>query len=199
MKRDTPDKFRQSNAYAMQNGIILGLWSIAALALYILSFLHHSIFQFVADLMLWGSILLAGWLTLRFRQRTTLPGEAFPFRRAYVHTLLSGLYASVWIALAVYIYFWQTGGVELFNSLEQMSQEAEIAHSIAQMESSGALDNLYTTTGAENFSELIDALRSVSPASYAGMIVSGTLLSAPFIALIIALSTMRRAQPSQHP
>lgn len=80
-----------------------------------------------------------------------------------------------------------------------MSQEAEIAHSIAQMESSGALDNLYTTTGAENFSELIDALRSVSPASYAGMIVSGTLLSAPFIALIIALSTMRRAQPSQHP
>ncbi|MBR1732638.1 MAG: DUF4199 domain-containing protein [Alloprevotella sp.] len=195
MKTDTPDLFRQSNAFAMQNGLVLGAWGLASLALYVVAF-SRPLLAYPAQLMLVLSVFLAAALTLRFRRRVA-PVGAFPFGRAYVHTLLSGLYASVWIALGVYAYFRFGNATALFDAWQLSAQTPEVADVIAQMEDAGSFDDIYAATGSENFTGLIDVLRAVSPASYAGMVISWTLLTAPVISLFIALATMRRPRATR--
>lgn len=187
------DTFRQTNAFAMTHGIILGLWGIATLAVTALS-LQRPMFSFATDTLLLLSPFVAAALTIRFRQKTCLPGEVFTFGRGYLHTLLEGLYASVWIALAVYIYFGYIDDGAFFNNLETMFARPENQALVTALDGMGYFDELYAATGAENVGQVVEALRELSPANYAGMIVSTTLFTAPVISLFVALLTMRRAR-----
>ena len=67
---------RQINAFAMQDGVALGLWGAGSLTAFRWSF-AMPFFSTLYMVMLLGTPLFAYWLTLRFR-RTTVEGGAFP-------------------------------------------------------------------------------------------------------------------------
>lgn len=190
-KMDSKESFNQSNAYAMKHGIVLGAWGIASLSA-MLAAMSRPPYAFLADTLMVLSPFVAAALTIRFRQKTTAPGEAFTFGRGYVHTLLEGLYACVWIALAVYAYFSYMDGGTFFNNLEAMFARPETQEMLAALDGMGYFDELYASTGADNLQQVVLALRELSPANYAGMIVSTTLFTAPIISLFVALLTRRR-------
>ena len=110
-----------------------------------------------------------------------------------MHTLLTGLYACVWIALTVYIYLKFFDGGAVFDAFAALVSQPENAALFEQLEGLGYLEDIYAATGAMNMTEVVDIMRELSPANYAGMIVSTTLITAPIISAIIALFTMRRS------
>lgn len=193
MKMERKDTFRQANAYAMTHGIVLGAWGIATLLLTVVS-LQRPLFAFATDTLLVLSPFVAAALTIRFRQKTCRPGEAFSFGSGYIHTMLEGLYACVWIALGVFVYFSYMDGGAFFDSLEAMFAQPESQELVARLDGMGYFDDLYAATGAENMGQVVGALRELSPANYAGMVVSTTLFTAPVISLFVALLTMRRSR-----
>ena len=185
------DNLKDVNSYAMTHGVVLGAWGVATFLISILA-LSRPLFSFTADFQLILSPFLATALTIRYRQKTTAAGEGFSFRRGYLHTLLMGLYACVWIALSVYIYLRFFDGGAAFDALAAQMSQPENAALFEQLEGLGYMEEIYSATGAKNMSEVVDVLRELSPANYAGMVVSTTLLTAPVIAALIALFTMRR-------
>lgn len=193
MKRmEHTDKMKDVNSYAMTHGILLGAWGVATFFVAVLS-LSRPLFSFTSDFLLILSPFFAAALTIRYRQKTTSPGEGFSFGRGYVHTLLTGLYACVWIALTVYIYLKFFDGGAVFDAFAALVSQPENAALFEQLEGLGYLEDIYAATGAKNMTEVVDIMRELSPANYTGMIVSTTLITAPIISAIIALFTMRRS------
>ncbi len=193
MKRmEHTDKMKDVNSYAMTHGILLGAWGVATFFVAVLA-LSRPLFSFTSDFLLILSPFFATALTIRYRQKTTPPGEGFGFGRGYVHTLLTGLYACVWIALTVYIYLKFFDGGAVFDAFAALVSQPENAALFEQLEGLGYLEDIYAATGAKNMTEVVDIMRELSPANYAGMIVSTTLITAPIISAIIALFTMRRS------
>lgn len=186
------DKLKDVNSYAMTHGIVLGVWGVATFLISLLS-LTRPLFSFTADFLLILSPFLATALTIRYRQKTTAVGEGFSFGRGYMHTLLMGMYACVWIALSVYVYLKFFDGGAAFDALANMMSQPENVALFEQLEGLGYMEEIYSATGAKNMAEVVDVLRELSPANYAGMVVSTTLLTAPIISALIALFTMRRS------
>ncbi|MBO6189658.1 MAG: DUF4199 domain-containing protein [Alloprevotella sp.] len=187
------EKMRQTNAFAMQNGMLLGLWSILAIACSVGS-LWYPVLSLPGQVAVMLSPVLAWMLTKRFRERVTSPFEPFTFGRGYLHTLLMGLYACVWIAIAVYIYFGFFDDGALATAYVNYLSSPEVAPQVKELESDPAFMQAITATGASSLTEFFDNLHGVPPASYSGMIISTTLFTAPIISLFIALLTMRGAR-----
>lgn len=183
---------RQMNAYAMQYGLLLGLWSLLGLYVMVVS-IDRPAWVGAGQLLLLSTPFAGAFFTLRFRSQVAGHGDGFSFGRGYLHTLLMGLYASVWIALGVYAYFRFMDGGAFVDSLERWALEPANAELVRQMETQGAFDDLYALSGTEDFVGAIDSFRHIPPASYAGMVISWTLLSAPVISIFIGLLAMRRS------
>lgn len=175
--------FRQTNAFAMQYGIWLGLWGILSLCLMVVS-LRETALSSLSSAMFPGSLVLAGFFAFRFRRSVMTESEGFAFKRGFIFTLMLGFYACLWIALFVFLYlaYWDNGAV--FNAYEQFLNRPELSEAISK---SGILD-----MAGGNVSTFVDALRSIPPAQYAGMIIYITILSSPVISAIIALIVRRR-------
>lgn len=181
------NSFRQTNAYAMQYGLLLGVWGFLSLVVMVLSMVHPFL-SFPNILLMYGSPFFAAYLTARFRRRVMLPEEGFTFGRAFLFTFIMGIYASLWIALGVYIYLaWFDHGY-VFNIYENLLSQPEYA---AQLSQNGMLS---TMTQGKGISGMIDAMRAIPPAHYAGMVIYLTFFSAPFISALIALACRREAK-----
>lgn len=182
---------RQTNAFAMQYGLLLGLWSLAGLFV-MFACLLDSQWSALGQTMLIGSPFLGAFFTLRFRNAVTQPGDAFTFGRGYLHTLFMGLYASLWIALGVFVYFSYFDGGRFVDILQQWVAQPANAQSLQLLESQGMFDEIYRDFSVDSFSDVLDTFRNVPPAAFAGMILYWTLLSAPVISIFVGLFAMRR-------
>ncbi|EJX03451.1 hypothetical protein, membrane, partial [gut metagenome] len=94
---------REVNQYAMQNGIVLGLFGIASLAVFKWSF-YHPFFSTLFMVMLIGSPVLGVFLTFKYRQASVGTDAPFGFARGFLHALFTGFYASIWVALFTFVY-----------------------------------------------------------------------------------------------
>ena len=74
MENSVRNNFRQTNAFAMQYGLLLGAWGLLSLAAFVQSFTNVYLSP-VSSLMFLATPLLAGWMTFRFRARVSVPGE----------------------------------------------------------------------------------------------------------------------------
>lgn len=178
--------FRQTNAFAMQYGLVLGLWGFASLALMVQS-LHHGALALPALLMFYGSPVFAGYLTVRFRRAVCPVGAAFTFSRAFVFTFIAGIYAAVWIAAGLLAFFTWGDSELVFSAYEDYLSQPELA---AQIDGNPLLKDLGSGGGV---SGLVDALRAVPAVNYAGLVIYLTFFTAPVFASLIALATRRRA------
>ena len=98
----TQKPFAQINAFAMQNGLILGAWVLLAQWAFIGSF-TYSVLSIVSLFMMLFAPILLYLLTKKFRTAVA-PTGVFTITQGFLHALLTTVYASTWVAIGVYVY-----------------------------------------------------------------------------------------------
>ncbi len=172
--------FKQTNAYAMQYGLFLGLWGIATLVTGALAMKLPSL-SFLNTVLFIGSPILAGYFTTCFRRAVMQPEFGFTFGRGFVYTFMMGMYACLWIALFVFVYMqWFDNGT-VINLYTQQLNQPEVREALAQNPDIKVED-------------IIKAIGAIKPITIAISFIYITLFTAPFISTIIALICRRRPQ-----
>jgi len=185
----TVNNFRQTNAFAMQYGLLLGGWGLLNLFIMILSF-SQTFLSVVNTLMFIGSPVVATLLALRFRRNVTLKSEVFTLGRGFVFSLMMGIYAALWIAAGVFVYLSYFDHGYVFDVYEQMLKQPQVVKELSR--------NGFPLTMPDGSvltpEELVAGMRGISAANYAGLIIYITVLSAPIFSLVIGL-ICRRTSP----
>lgn len=178
-------EFSQTNSWAMMHGLLLGFWGVLTLAFACHSVLHPSALGWLNDLLFLGSPVVAYLLTKHFRQQVTGEGS-FPFFKAFSHTFLMGLYATLWVALATYVYlaFFDNGRV--FDAYELVLQRPEVMVELKRMGMEQAWNDMGGAT------KMVNVMRAVGAANYAGMVMYLSLFVAPVISAVIAWMLRRK-------
>lgn len=174
------DSFKQTNAFAMQYGILLGIWGFLALTFSVIS-MSEAWLGWISNILMLGSPVAGCLMTLRFRREVCeSPAEAFTFGRGFTFSFLLGIYACIWIALGVFIYFQWFDHGHLCDLYEQMFATGEAR---IQMARSGISET--------QVRESLDMMRALTPGSYASAIVFLSLIANVPISLVIALIARR--------
>ena len=189
--RERQANFRQTNAFAMQHGILLGLWAVICQACYVLG-LSSPLFSNLWLLTLLAIPAITILLTLRLR-KIVGTDVSFPFSRGFVHAILTVMYASVWAAIATFVYmqFFDKGYV--FDYFTEAFSKPEMQR---VMKESGLDENIRNSTNGMTVIDFIDGLRTFGAANFAAMIIYLYMLFSPFIALLTGLICMRRVKYS---
>lgn len=184
---ETRITFRQISAFAMQYGAFLGLWGLATGAFFVASFSRPMFSSLFLTFMLF-SPFLGLWVTFRFR-RHVAPDVFFPFSTAFLHTFLSWLYASLWVALGTYIYMAYFDHGYVFDAYLENLKRPELQQ---QMQETGLTQQIAQMTGGETPESMIEALRSIPPANFSALVLYVNILFAPFLSLLAGLVCQRR-------
>lgn len=178
-----------ANSYAMQNGIYLGIWGILSLVLNVLA-LTQAWIQLPALILFLSSPFFACWLTFRFRREVApLPTMSFTFTEGFLHTFFCGLYASLWVALFVYIYLRFLDGGYVFDLYEQILSASDVQQSLRASGMSAMFEQMGGVKG------MVEQLRAMPSSSYASTFFIYSLILDPFFSLIIGALSNRKARP----
>lgn len=181
--------FKQANAFAMQYGLVMGLWGLVTLAAFAGS-LNFQWMSFLSTAMAAGSLFLASRLTARFRDIIRHPGEGFTVSEGFLFTFVSSIYAALCIAFGVYVYLAYVDGGWLFDQYQRLVTSPLYT---AELRRNGMEAQINSMTGGEGMKAMVDALRSVPAIQYACMVIYFTFLSSPIISFVIALICKRRS------
>ena len=182
--------FQQTNAYAMQNGLWLGLWGWLSLVAFRYSFSSVLCSNLLMLMTLAGPVL-GVVLTGRFRRSVAGADGAFTFGRGFTHTLFMGFYASIWVAVGIFVYLrsFATGATFRDSAAALPRPESQQA-----LQESGLLEQLNAASGEGGLEGLPDALRSVGPAGYAAASLYMAMFATPVIALFVGLVCRRKGK-----
>ncbi len=178
--------FRRLNAYAMQNGITLGLFGVAALVVFKWSFTDPFLSTLFLVMLLGGPVLTTV-LTLQYRKAVLGPSGPFSFFHAFLQANLIGLYASLWVALAIFVYLQYFDHGTIFEAYAK-TLEGMYANREMNIETRTLIDEL---TGGEGPQGLAAKLQAVGAASYAAVAIYMALFFSPLQAAVIALVCRR--------
>lgn len=178
--------FRQTNAFAMQYGAVMGVWGLVANACFVGSFSMPGLSMLFLLLSV-SSPVLAVFLTRRFRAHVA-PQGPFMFHQAFLHTLLMGVYAAIWVAFGVYIYLAYFDHGYIFDAYLNSLNDPALQE---QMQQLGMTEQIAMMTGGGTPHDFVKALQAIPPANYAAMTLYMSLLLAPVISLFVALACRR--------
>ena len=178
---------KELNASAMQCGVTLGLFGVLSLAVFKWSF-TVPFFSTLFFVMLLAGPVLAAWQTMRFRNAVAGPSGGFTFLSGFLHSLFTGFYASVWVALVTFVYLQYFDNGAIFADYARSIDTPEMKQYLQQ---SGMNSEIMRMTGGEGVQGLADALRSIGAATYAAMSLYCALVFGPFIAVVIGLVCRR--------
>ena len=179
--------FKQANAFAMQYGLLMGALGVVTLAAFAGS-LKIQWLSFVTMAMTSVSLFAAYMMTARYRDTVKTPNESFSVAQGFLFTFGVSIYASLWIALAVYIYLAYFDNGWIFDQYLSLVTSPEYT---SELRRSGMEDQINAMTDGGGMKAMVDALRSLPPVQYAGMVIYSTLLSSPIISLMIAFICRR--------
>lgn len=182
------EMLRLINAYAMRNGIMLGLWGILTLTVFKYSF-TIPLMSTLYGAMLLGSPVLATFLTIKFRGEILGERESFSYLHAFLHTLLMGFYASIWIALFIYVYLQFFDHGTFFENYGNTLNSPEMQQYIRQ---TGLENQMQQITGSNDVNTFVDILQSFGAANYAALELYTSLFISPIISAIIAIFCKRK-------
>lgn len=187
---DYNNTFQQTNAYAMQNGLWLGLWGWLSLVAFRYSF-GSVLCSNLLMLMTLTSPVLGVVLTGRFRRSVAGADGAFTFGRGFTHTLFMGFYASIWVAVGIYVYLRYFDNGAIFSDYAAALSRPELQQALQE---SGLLEQLNAASGEGGLEGLPDALRSVGPAGYAAASLYMAMFATPLIALFAGAVCRRKGK-----
>lgn len=182
--------FQQTNAYAMQNGLWLGLWGWLSLVAFRYSFSSVLCSNLLMLMTLTGPVL-GVVLTGRFRRSVAGADGAFTFGRGFTHTLFMGFYASIWVAVGIFVYLRYFDNGAIFSDYAAALSRPELQQALQE---SGLLEQLNAASGEGGLEGLPDALRSVGPAGYAAASLYMAMFATPVIALFVGLVCRRKGK-----
>ena len=184
--RNNDNTFKQTNGFAMQYGVLLGFCGLAGLACFVGSF-TNPILSFFHLLFTLGSPVLAGYFTMRFRNGVMQPELGFTFGRGFCFTFLMGMYATLWIALGVFVYLAYFDNGYIFDAYEKMLTQPEY---VAQLRASGTWEMIQSIGGV---TKIVNNMRAVGAGNYATGIIYMSLMVAPLISAIIGFVCRKSA------
>lgn len=186
--RRQPGLFRQLNAFAMQGGLILGVWMIATFALETGSARSEGL----SVLFLLGavSVPVVGWQLVR-RFRDGVCGGFISFARAYVFSLLVYFYAAVLLAAAVYVYFRFIDHGALVQSYIDYLGRPDVVAQLSTPAAQQALHAWPVHTAAQ-MQSLLGQMQSITPTVWAANAINMSLFGGALCSLVVALIVMRR-------
>lgn len=182
--------FQQTNAYAMQNGLWLGLWGWLSLVAFRYSF-GSVLGSNLLMLMTLAGPVLGVVLTGRFRRSVAGADGAFTFGRGFTHTLFMGFYASIWVAVGIFVYLRYFDNGAIFSDYATALSRPELQQALQE---SGLLEQLNAASGEGGLEGLPDALRSVGPAGYAAASLYMAMFATPLIALFAGAVCRRKGK-----
>ena len=182
--------FQQTNAYAMQNGLWLGLWGWLSLVAFRYSFSSVLCSNLLMLMTLTGPVL-GVVLTGRFRRSVAGANGAFSFGRGFTHTLFMGFYASIWVAVGIFVYLNYFDNGAIFSDYAAALSQPELQQALQE---SGLLEQLNAASGEGGLEGLPDALRSVGPAGYAAASLYMAMFATPLIALFAGAVCRRKGK-----
>lgn len=187
---DYNNTFQQTNAYAMQNGLWLGLWGWLSLVAFRYSF-SSVLCSNLLMLMTLAGPALGVVLTGRFRRSVAGADGAFTFGRGFTHTLFMGFYASIWVAVGIFVYLRYFDNGAIFSDYAAALSRPELQQALQE---SGLLEQLNAASGEGGLEGLPDALRSVGPAGYAAASLYMAMFATPLIALFAGAVCRRKGK-----
>lgn len=187
---DYNNTFQQTNAYAMQNGLWLGLWGWLSLVAFRYSF-SSALCSNLLMLMTLAGPVLGVVLTGRFRRSVAGADGAFTFGRGFTHTLFMGFYASIWVAVGIFVYLRYFDNGAIFSDYAAALSRPELQQALQE---SGLLEQLNAASGEGGLEGLPDALRSVGPAGYAAASLYMAMFATPLIALFAGAVCRRKGK-----
>lgn len=177
------DIVKQINTYAMQNGLILGGFGIVSLFVLRWSFSMPSL-SFLFTLMLFGSFVLAAKLTFKIRNEIAGKDGIFNFFQGFLHTFFMGFYASVLIAVFVFVYLRYFDYGAIFAAYGHSIDTPEMRQYLMQ---SGVDAQIAEMTGEHGVQGLVHALQCLGAATYASMSLYSSIIIGPLVSIIIGL------------
>ena len=182
--KNNDNTFKQTNGFAMQYGVVLGFCGLAGLACFVgsVSSPFLSFFHLIFTL---GSPVFAGYLTMKFRNAVMLPEQGFSFGRGFGFTFLMGMYATLWIAVGLFVYLAYFDNGYIFDAYEKMLTQPEY---VAQFRANGTWDMIQSMGG---ITKIVNNMRAVGAGNYATGVIYMSLMVAPVISGIIALITRK--------
>ena len=179
--------FRQTNAYAMQYGALLGCVSVGAFAAFVDTFTYQ-VLSTLALLLSVAVPVLTCLFTLRFRDQVVERTEAFSFGRGFLHALLLLFYSGVWVALAVFVYFAYIDKGFFIDAYITTLQSPEVQ---AVLEQNSTLREMYGTSGTEEMEFVIEQMRQLSASHFSAFSVYVNMMTAPVLAFVVGLVARR--------
>lgn len=183
--------WRQINAFATQNGALLGIYGFLSLVIYAVG-LRYSQVSMLGLLLVLSSPFVAAFLCIRFRETITERNASFSFGKGYIHCLLMGIYAGILIAMCLYIWFAFLDNGAFADAFLCAVSQPQSQLFLQEMQQQGGLVNLYELTGATTPQQLADAFRILPASVWASSVLSLTFFVDPVISIFIGLFTMRR-------
>lgn len=177
----------QINACAMQGGIVLGIFGMLSLVV----FRWSLVIPFCSTLfavMFIATPIVATFLTLRFRNLNYGVKSVFPFVHGFLYTLFTGFYASVWIALLVYVYLQYLDHGQIFTDYAHSIDTPEMQQYLRM---SGMDVELSRISGLHGVKGLVSVMQSMGAATYAAMSIYFAMIFGPLISVVIALFSRR--------
>lgn len=176
--------FKQTNGFAMQYAVVLGGWRLLGISCWIGSFACSALAP-ISLLMILGSFWVAWILACRFRSKVVTPTIGFSFLDGFRFIFLLGIYSALWVALGIFIYMAYIDGGYIFDAYEAMLTSPEMCNAL---KSNGTWDTIQELGGVEH---LMTALRAIRPSDFSLVFLYTSLITSPFVALLIALACRR--------
>ena len=178
---------RQINAYAMQDGVVLGIFGILSLAAFRGSFAQPFL-STLFSVMLFAAPFVAAALTFRFRNVAAGKTGGFTFASGFLHALFTGLYASLWVSLCVYVYLHYFDHGTVFADYARALDTPE---SQAYLQQTGLKAELDMISGGRGAQGLADAMQAIGAATYAVVPIYFSVIFGPFISALIGAAARR--------
>lgn len=185
--RQRQANFRQTNAYAMQNGVIVGLWAIVCQGCFVAG-LSRPLCSTIWMIMLLGLPVVVWLLTLRFRKIVGLDVN-FTFSRGFMHAFLTLMYAAVWAGVATFVYLQFFDHGYIFDCYARNFSDPA---TVKMMTESGMLEQIKEATGGNTPLDLINEMRTIGAGNYAALIIYSYMLTSPIISVLVGLLSIHR-------
>lgn len=172
------------NLWAMRDGVWLGLMGVITLSVWrqtILFGVYDIFFLFMLIISVGESFLL----TWRYRRNGVGAGE-FSFGRGFFHALLTGFYASIWVALVLYLYLRYYDHGMIFAAYAEKVYAPQNLQAMQQLSPEWTAQ-LNTMSGGRGAAGLADTFRSIGAATYATMPLYAAFTIGPIISALVGL------------
>lgn len=168
--------YQQANACAMKQGVFFGVWWVLGFAA-VMGMFSFPLASLAALFVFFSTPFLGGVFTYRFKASADGPCT---FGQLYVHSALLYFYASLWMAVAVYVYFAFLDHGAFFQSYTDYLHRPEVE---AQLSTPAMQREMARMTGGGGVDELVNALSGIGAATFA----VNALTSNVFVGLILSL------------